>query len=426
MRAEAQIGVVGAGPAGARAAERLADLGAEVVLLDPKAPWEKPCGGGLTAAALDNVPDLAAVLPKARRITSVRLEAARSVVTIPLERPLHVLSRTALGLWQLDRARAAGASFEPAAVRRIDRIAGGGWRLHTGDGRTVHVRLLVGADGAASRVRKAVAPELDIELAPARVAYAPGAGAIPCAIGLRFFEMVNGYAWDFPRPDHRSIGVGVAPSTWARDRMDAEVDRYWTDLGHCGCVYADRAGAVIGTAARPLGRRYALLGRGDYAILGDAAGFADPATGEGIHNAIRSADFLAQAFERDATFASYPGIARASLEREFAVARRVRTILYGGSLAPRLIERAATRRWAHALLATVVNGGNSHDPSLLRRFITEWLRLRDGGWPPTAAVAAPSVGLIDSAPGVAQEPCGGGAHAPAHRCECDACDVAAP
>jgi flavin-dependent dehydrogenase len=419
MSVEAQIGVVGAGPAGARAAERLADLGAEVVLLDPKAPWEKPCGGGLTAAALENVPDLAAVLPKARRITSVRLEAAHSVVSVPLERPLYVISRTALGLWQLDRARAAGASFEPAAVRRIEKVAGRGWRLETGDGRTIHVRLLVGADGAASRVRKTVAPELDIELAPARVAYAPGAGAMSRAVGLRFFPMADGYGWDFPRPDHRSIGVGVAPGTWARDRLDAEVDRYWSDLGRCGCVYADRAGAVIGTAARPLGRRYVLLGGGDYAILGDAAGFADPATGEGIPNAIRSGDFLALAFEREGTFASYPGIARASLEREFAVARRVRTILYGGSLAPRLIERATTRRWAHALLATVVNGGNAHDPSLVRRFIAEWRRLRAAGRPLSAAEAAPFVDSIDPTADLAEETCVGTACTPSKPCACD-------
>jgi len=371
---DAQVGIVGAGPAGARAAERLADLGAEVVLLDPRAPWEKPCGGGLTAAALDKVPDLAGALPGARRIDSVRLESGASAVEVPLERPLYVLARTALGVWQLDRARAAGASLEPDSVRRVERVPGKGWRLETADGGSLRVRLLVGADGAASRVRKSVAPELDIELAPARVAFAPGAGVTPSSIGLRFFRAVDGYAWDFPRPDHRSIGVGVAPGTWARARMDAEVDRYWSDLGRCGCVYADRAGAVIGTAARPLGWRYVLLAQSDYALLGDAAGFADPATGEGIPNAIRSADFLARAFERDGSFASYPRLAVDHLEHEFAVARRVRRILYDGSLAARLIELATAHRWAYALLATVVNGGNAHDPSFIGHLGHEWRR----------------------------------------------------
>lgn len=54
-----EIGILGAGPAAARAAELLADAGAELILLDPKAPWEKPCGGGLTAGTLHQVPELA-------------------------------------------------------------------------------------------------------------------------------------------------------------------------------------------------------------------------------------------------------------------------------------------------------------------------------------------------------------------------------
>lgn len=54
MRTDGQIGIVGAGPAGARAAERLARLGADVVLLDPTAQWEKPCGGGLTSSSSES------------------------------------------------------------------------------------------------------------------------------------------------------------------------------------------------------------------------------------------------------------------------------------------------------------------------------------------------------------------------------------
>ncbi len=377
MRINGQIGIVGAGPAGARAAERLALAGAEVVLFDPHAPWEKPCGGGLTAAALENVPDLGELCSRARRIEAVRLETRATEVRVPLERPLYVLSRRELGAWQLARARRAGASFEPMGVRRILRHSDG-WCLETSDGGVAHVRLLVGADGAASRVRAVVAPELRIELAPARVAYAPGAGTTPEAIGLRFFPGMHGYAWEFPRPAHRSIGVGVAPRTWNRRRLDAEVDAYWDALGRCGCTAGARAGAVIGTAAIPL-PYYALLAQRDYALLGDAAGFADPATGEGIQNAIRSADFLAEAFERDGTFARYPAIARSNLEREFAVARRVRRVLYGGSLASDLIELAGRRRWAYALLAAVVNGGNAHDASLLRGWRAEWKRVRGAG-----------------------------------------------
>lgn len=374
MGITAEIGIVGAGPAGARAAERLAGLGADVVMFDPRAPWEKPCGGGLTAAALETIPELANVIGMATCVTSVRLESNRAAIEVPLDQPLHVLSRKVLSRWQLDRALVAGASLEPVAVQSVVRSPDGEWRIDLERGDQARVRMLVGADGAASRVRKAVAPDLDIELAPGRIAFVPGAGRTPAEIGLRFFRDVNGYAWDFPRPDHRSIGVGVEPGSWARQRMDGEVDRYRADVDNCVCPSVERAGAVIGTAANPLGWRYSLLGQRDYALLGDAAGFADPATGEGIQNAIRSADFLALAFERDRTFAAYAQIARRHLEHEFAVARLVRRILYGGNVASGLIEQAIHHRWAYALLASVVNGGNAHDPSLLRRFAAEWRR----------------------------------------------------
>jgi flavin-dependent dehydrogenase len=353
-------------------------MGVDVVMFDPRAPWEKPCGGGLTAAALDTTPELMEVAREGRTITSVRLESARTEVVVALDRPIHIVSRVELSRWHLERARRAGAALERVAVRQISRRADGGWELTTSDGRRTWVRHLVGADGAASLVRKAVAPELDIELAPARVAFVPGAGPAPSSMGLRFFRGVPGYAWDFPRSDHRSIGVGVAPGVWARPEMDAEVDRYRADLDSCICAPAPRAGAVIGTAARPLGSRYHLLGRRDYALLGDAAGLADPATGEGIQNAIRSADFLARAFEQEGNFASYAHLVERNLEREFVLARRVRRVLYSASLAPRLIDLAASHRWAYALLATVVNGGNAHDPSLVRRFVVEWHRASPG------------------------------------------------
>lgn len=68
MRPAAQFGVIGAGPTGARAAELLARHGASVLLFDPRARWEKPCGGRLTPAAFDEIPcgNVAALTERAR------------------------------------------------------------------------------------------------------------------------------------------------------------------------------------------------------------------------------------------------------------------------------------------------------------------------------------------------------------------------
>src|SRR5690242_19354811 len=53
------IAVIGGGPAGAMAAAQLAAAAREVVLIDEKLAWEKPCGGGLTHKALERYPFLA-------------------------------------------------------------------------------------------------------------------------------------------------------------------------------------------------------------------------------------------------------------------------------------------------------------------------------------------------------------------------------
>lgn len=396
MNGEIDAGIVGAGPAGARAGELLAGQGLRVVLFDPRAPWEKPCGGGLTAAAFEKVPELVEVVPFARRIGRVRLEAGTSRLGVDLDEPLHVVSRKALGRWQLDRARAAGAALESVAVRRIARHEDGGWHLGLADGRSVRCRLLVGADGAASLVRKTVAPDLPVELAPARVAFAPGAGATPEAIGLRFYRRVAGYAWDFPRRAHRSIGVGVTPGSWQRRRMDREIDRYWDELGRCSCVEAERAGAVIGTARGLRPAHYAAMGGADFALLGDAAGLADPATGEGILNALCSAEMLAETYAMDGTFARYPDMVVKRLEPEFRIARNVRRFLYGGSLAHRLIRLARRSGPARALLVAIVNGGNEHDPRLVWRMWHTW---RSGRRAPRAGPGMAASGGAEASSG---------------------------
>src|SRR5512134_1722280 len=98
MRHSAEIGIIGAGPAGARAAELLAAQGADVLMLDPKAPWEKPCGGGLTPTLFDEMPELAEVRSLARPVAVVRVELGGEIgFEVEIERPICIVSREALG-----------------------------------------------------------------------------------------------------------------------------------------------------------------------------------------------------------------------------------------------------------------------------------------------------------------------------------------
>src|SRR5215467_10785948 len=130
----ADVGIVGAGPAGAHLAARLASCGFDVVLFDPKGAWEKPCGGGVTTRALREFsfllenPDYPCTL--VRRITVVS-SLGRSV-TVKLTKPFAVYSRQVLNGLLLDRAIAAGARFEQTSVQRFSRD-GEGWVIQLGD-----------------------------------------------------------------------------------------------------------------------------------------------------------------------------------------------------------------------------------------------------------------------------------------------------
>lgn len=387
MSFDADIAVVGAGPAGARAAELLALQGANVVLLDPKAPWEKPCGGGMTSSVLTYVPELEPLLATARRVETARIENDRGHgFQVPLSRPIYVIDRRRLAEWQMDRACSAGARFSSAKVQRVER-GPNGWTLSTRSGEELVVRSIVGADGAASTVRRAVAPSFDIERAPTRVAY-PAVGASTDDVMLfRFYGGFDGYLWDFPRTAQRSVGIGVLGESPPRTLLDAEIDGYRAEVDGPESAPVSRAGAVIGTAQAAHGD-YSAIGGPDFALLGDAAGFADPATGEGIQNALRSAGVVARAYAVDAGFATYPRLARREFEGEFRIARMTRRILIRDGRAAWVIALAAARPWAYALVWALSNAINEHDGSV-PRLARRWARALRA---PPARRAAPAPG----------------------------------
>lgn len=352
--------VAGAGPAGSRAAELLAARGASVVLLDPRVPYDEPCSIGLTAGALEHTPELRELKDYSEIVTEVLVVVpSRASVVVPLRAQCWVVSRLTLSRWGLERAQAAGARFVPAAARSADREYGV-WRVKDSRGAVYRARWILAADGATSWLRGWLAPKLKPQLDSARVAATP-TGFSPGRAALLLLPVVKGCLWAFPRPVHQADGTGWRILNTETARF-AQTD----DEGP-----TRQRGAVMATWVWRSGG-FADIGGRDFALLGDAAGLANPLTGEGIDYALRSAVLAVQAFDERSGFARYPSMARRAFGVEIRRARWLQKWLYWNpDTADKLMRRARqSPRWT-LLLMSMLDAVNEHGS--LRRALSRAL-----------------------------------------------------
>lgn len=326
-----EVAIVGAGPAGAHLALRLAAAGRDVFLFDPKGAWEKPCGGGVPTRAIREFSHLFenSDYPRklVRRVTMISPTGRR--VRLAVDRPFAIFSRKVLNGLILDQAREAGAEFIRAAVADFSRVDGN-WIIKTDDGRAFHARFLVGADGAASPVRRrlvGIFPTQDLALAFGyNVADELNSddksnGCSPCAFArdevvVQFPKDFTGYLWAFPRPGAMNFGVASKLGERTSDELRALLKSFVRDY-YAGNMPAEERmtffGAKIPTLDLASWKKLKTVGEG-WALIGDAAGFADPITGEGIYYAFKSSDLLADALLseviRDETSIDYNRVAR--------------------------------------------------------------------------------------------------------------------
>jgi geranylgeranyl reductase family protein len=302
--------VVGAGPAGCAAAYDLAAGGRSVLLLDKAAfPRSKACAGGLTMKTVQAL--RYSIAPVVRKtIDAIMLEPAAPGLALRVQRPKPVCVMTVraeLDAYCLAQTRARGAIF-----RQIGGIAGLREEADRvlvsvpGEGEPLAARLLLGADGVHSRVR-ALAGE-----APwMRKGFALEANVPYSACGRRDFPLTfdfgpvaGGYGWLFPRDNHVNVGLYVAGANPVspsgrldRQRLTAYVAQ------RCGTSEHDPiVGQFLGLGAaryRPASGRILLAG--------DAAGFVDPLTGEGIFGAIASGQAAASAMVASLTRGVHAG-----------------------------------------------------------------------------------------------------------------------
>lgn len=376
--------IIGAGPAGSFAAELLAKAGARVALFDGRPEGTpKACGGGVTAKALKAWPQL--LNAAGRTIDELDLYSpSGKKLHLQLDEPFAIYSRVVFDSYLRDRARDAGAQIvsEKISTRKAKRTETG-WSLRDENGGEWTGRILVGADGANSGIAKKLAGPLtpsDMEVAFGYRAPLPANEVSPTIVA--FLPRWVGYAWAFPRPDHISFGIattqdafehqplddllwrfmvgyyqqseGARIKFWRDEKESAESKRVRSHLNDTAERYAAR---IPGLAAATWEDRRVC--GADWALLGDAAGFADPVTGEGIYYALRSAELFAAAYSsgRVETYeARWREDFGADLSRAAQMRRRFYGNFWGAPFTERMIEFARGHRGVKRVLGDLVAG----------------------------------------------------------------------
>lgn len=301
------IAIVGAGPAGATLA-RLVGERYRTLLIDKRRlapppggePDPKCCGGLLAPDAQRMLAKMGFGLPQ-EVLAGPQLFAVRTIdVPNRLERYYQRsylnVDRGRFDRWLVSLVPGRVDFMQGCVLRSLTQDDDGiGLTLARGEEIvTRRARMVVGADGAASRVRWQAFPRR-----PASRVYVAIQERFAAERSLPYFaaifdpEITDFYSWIIPKDGRLIVGAALRPGMMAAarfERLKEKLKAYGFELGR----RIDRSGTLL---IRPEGSSSLWLGAGAVALIGEAAGWISPSSAEGISYAFRSAVALAEALE---------------------------------------------------------------------------------------------------------------------------------
>jgi flavin-dependent dehydrogenase len=320
----AEIAIVGGGPSGAMCGEQLARAGHRVDIFDEHLAWEKPCGGGLTHKAIQCFPFLLDNKYQKKLVHSVELVSSdEHRARLDMPHPIVVYARRVLNTLLLDRAQEAGCRVHRLHVIAVD--TAGEKPRYCIDGEWHTADFLVLAAGARNQLLPGTRALQRDELEMTQGYFIPQTAD---AITIQFLSQFEGYIWSFPRCDHLSVGIcgSMASHTSAELKEHLNTFVAKNNISTEGAKFYSHV--LPSPRERTLSERS--VGGRNWAMVGDAAAWVDPLTGEGLFYAIRSGELLGRSLAEGCP-EKYPARIKAAFSAELEFAARIVRRFYRGS-----------------------------------------------------------------------------------------------
>ena len=377
---DADVLVVGAGPAGSAAAAWSARAGLDTVLMDAEAfPRDKPCGDGLTPRAVAEIDalGLADWLGDRPRNRGLRAAGFGQLLYLPWpggSLPDHGSAAPRLALDAAIRQVAidSGArTLEAARARGVDRDASGrvtAITATTPDGPlTITCRRLVVADGARSQLGRMLGREWhrDTAYGVAARGYIASERSddewISSHLELRGTDdrILSGYGWIVPLGDGE-VNIGVGTLAMAKRPADINLrsllDHYTNSQREEWQLKGDVRAPW--SALLPMGGAVSGVAGPNWLLVGDAAGCVNPLNGEGIDYGLETGHLAAEvlasrAADYDLT-TIWPGLLSERYGEAFSIARRLAGIFTVPGLLPKLGPIGMRSTWLMTIALRVM------------------------------------------------------------------------